>query len=86
MKSSTTVQYTIRGVPAAVDKALRAKSRRLNQSLNAVALEALAMASGSGEQGLTYHDLDHLAGTWQEDPEFERAIRAQDQIDPKLWK
>jgi hypothetical protein len=86
MKSDRTVQYTIRGVPPAVDKALRSKSKRLNKSLNTVALEALAVGSGSGNEPVSYHDLDQLAGTWQEDPEFDRAKHAQDQIDPKLWE
>jgi len=33
-----------------------------------------------------YHDLDDLIGTWEEDPEFDRAIEAQRQIDEELWK
>ena len=32
-----------------------------------------------------YHDLDELAGTWKEDPDFDKAIRIQDQVDPGLW-
>ena len=27
-----------------------------------------------------------LAGTWEEDPEFDRAIADQDSIDDELWK
>ncbi len=85
MKTSRTVQYTIRGVPAALDKALKSKSKRLKQSLNTIALEALARGAGLDHLPVTYHDLDRLAGTWKEDPKFDEAIAAQDQIDPKLW-
>ena len=31
-------------------------------------------------------DLDHLIGTWQEDPEFDRAIAAFERIDDDAWK
>jgi hypothetical protein len=86
MKSGRTVRYTIRGVPTAVDKALRSESRRSNKGLNAVALEALVSGSRPYQRSLTFHDLDSLAGTWREDSEFEQAIRAQHQIDPKVWK
>jgi len=33
-----------------------------------------------------YHDLDHFIGTWEEDPEFDRALEDQRQIDEELWK
>ncbi len=39
----------------------------------------------TGEQNV-YHDLDDLAGTWVDDPEFDKAIEEQHRIDPELWK
>ena len=39
------MQYTIRGVPAAVDNALRARARADGKSLNEAAIEALAEGS-----------------------------------------
>jgi hypothetical protein len=33
-----------------------------------------------------YHDLDFAIGTWVEDPEFDKIIQEQDQIDPDMWK
>lgn len=36
------MQYTIRGIPRSVDRALRERARRENRSLNEVAVEALA--------------------------------------------
>lgn len=48
--------------------------------------EAMSRGLGLGEAPPRYHDLDELAGTWQEDPAFDAAITAQDQVDPRLWK
>lgn len=33
-----------------------------------------------------HHDLDSLIGTWQEDAEFDAAIRAFEQVDEAVWK
>jgi hypothetical protein len=69
-----------------VDRALRQKSKQSGQSLNAVAIDALAKGLGLTEERIVFHDLDALAGTWVEDPAFDAAIAAQDQIEPGLWK
>lgn len=37
-----------------------------------------------GPDGL-YHDLDKFAGTWIDDPEFDRAMEEFDRIDEELW-
>jgi hypothetical protein len=79
-------QYTIRGVPPALDKALRERSQREHKSLNEVAIEALKTGVGLGAELTVYHDLDFAIGTWKDDPAFWEAIRAQDQIDPDLWR
>lgn len=78
-------QYTIRGVPASVDRALRERARREGLSLNEVALEALRASVGEGGHGRRYEDLDDLIGTWVEDPAFDAAICEQDQVDEGLW-
>ena len=79
MKSGNSVQYTIRQVPARVDRSLRQKSKQSGQSLNEAAIEALAKGLGLAEERMRFHDLDPLAGTWAEDPAFDAAIAAQDQ-------
>jgi hypothetical protein len=33
-----------------------------------------------------HHDLDALIGTWREDPAFDAAIRAFEQVDAEVWK
>jgi hypothetical protein len=70
-----------------VDAALRRKATEEGKSLNEVLRQALLKEAGlAGQERRTYDDLDHLAGTWVEDPEFDAAIAAQDVIDESLWK
>jgi hypothetical protein len=80
------MQYTLRKIPREVDKTLRQKARKEGRSLNEVAIEALSRGAGV-ELGIEKnHDLDFAIGTWVEDPEFDKAIGEQRQIDPDLWK
>ena len=86
MKSNASIQYTIRHVPVRIDQSLRQKSKQARQSLNATAVAALTKGLGLADEPLRYHDLDPLAGTWQEDAAFNAAVAAQDQVDARLWK
>ena len=40
------MQYTVRGIPADLDKAMRQRARAKGKSLNEVAIEALAEGIG----------------------------------------
>jgi len=80
------MQYTLRQIPREVDTALRRKAKREGKSLNQVALEALSRGVGVEQMPLKFHDLDFAIGTWVEDPEFDKIIQEQDQIDPEMWK
>lgn len=86
VKPAASIQYTIRQVPAKVDRSLRQRSQQAGQSLNEAAIAALTRGLGLADDRPRHHDLDHLAGTWEEDPAFDAAIAAQDQVDPLLWK
>ena len=77
-------QYTIRRVPPRLDLQLR-KPHEEHVSLNEMALRALERGLGLAEEAPRHHDLDDLAGTWVDDPEFDRAIEAMDQVDAELW-
>lgn len=85
VKKPKTVQYTIRSVPDFVDKALRARAKKENKSLNQVALDVIQQALIS-EKPRVYHDLDEFIGTWVEDPEFDKIMEEQRQIDEELWR
>lgn len=82
----THTQYTIRRVPPRVDQELRRKAHEERRSLNETVLRALERGLGLTAEEPRYHDLDDLAGTWVDDPEFDRAIEAMDQVDPELWR
>ena len=82
-----TRQYTVRAVPAYVDRALRKKAAAERKSLNTVLRDALIREAGVAEtSGALYTDLDALAGTWRDDPAFDEALRVQDQVDPSPWR
>ncbi|MGD0137597.1 MAG: hypothetical protein ABSD28_01880 [Tepidisphaeraceae bacterium] len=80
------MRYTLRKIPRDVDAALRQRARQEGKSLNQVALEALSRGLGIAQAPTKFHDLDFVIGTWVEDPEFDKAIEAQRQIDPEMWK
>lgn len=80
------MQYTIRSVPAGVDRALRERSEREGKSLNEVALEALARGLDLGDQPVRRRDLSAIAGSWVRDREVDRALDEQRMIDPDLWR
>lgn len=80
------MQYTIRNVPEPVDAALRQSARQQGKSLNEVAVEALARGTGMTESRSRQRDLRDIAGHWHKDPEFDRALAAQDTVDEELWR
>ena len=80
------LQYTIRDVPGQVNEALRIYAAEEGVSLNQAAVDILAKGLGVTGREEVYHDLDHLAGTWVEDPEFDRAIEEMDKVDPEMWE
>lgn len=80
-----TIQYTIRGVPAAIDQTARELARQKHCSLNTVLLEVLSRGLGPAKP-VANHDLDDLAGTWVADPEFDRAMAVFEAVDEDLWK
>ena len=80
------MQYTIRGIPKALDVAIRERARRYGKSLNQVAVEALAEGLGVSGAKTPKRSLEGIAGTWKKDAAAEKAIAEQDRVDPTLWK
>ena len=80
------VQYTIRGIPAAVDRILRERARTKGKSLNDTAIEALRAGLGLSDEPVEFDDLDDLVGTWQHDPDTDQALADQDIVDSELWR
>jgi hypothetical protein len=80
------MQYTIRGIPAAVDSALRQRARTSGKSLNEAAIDALIDGSGASGVRPRRRDLSAVAGTWKPDRAVEAALADQDRVDEELWK
>ena len=80
------MQYTIRAVPDVIDRALRRRAKREAKSLNSVVVEALARGLELDAKPVEHTDLDHLIGTWQDDPGFDPAIAVFERIDEDAWK
>ena len=80
------MQYTIRGIPPALDAALRERARAAGKSLNEAAIDALAEGTGLIGAPRKRRDFSDIAGTWKEDKALEAALAAQDQVDEDLWE
>ena len=86
MKKGKSHQYTIRAVPPDVDQALRRKARASGKSFNEIVLEALARETGNTGKPKIHHDLDFLIGSMEPDPEFDKILDEQRQIDWEQWR
>lgn len=80
------MQYTIRGIPPAVDTALRTRARVAGTSLNEAAVAALADGTGARAVPKKRRDVSDIAGTWKPDKALESALAAQDRVDEDLWR
>ena len=79
-------QYTIRTVPAAIDRALRRRAKAETKSLNTVAVEALARGLELEAKPVEHTDLDALIGSWQEDPALDRILTGFRRVEKDVWK
>jgi len=82
-KQARDVQYTVRGIPPEVDRALRSKAARRKQSLNQVIVDELTAATTGARRKA---DFDDLVGKWTADRGFDEIISAQRKIDSDKWK
>jgi plasmid stability protein len=80
------MQYTIRNIPPHVDEAIRRRARAEGRSLNDVAIAALERGMGVAEGRVVYRRLSGIAGTWEPDPERDRALAEQDEVDEEAWR
>jgi plasmid stability protein len=81
---------TIRGLDDMTINALKERAKREGTSINAALVKILKKELGIEKKKHTvvYHDLDHLAGTWdkKEYQEFLKNIEDFEKIDEKMWK
>ncbi|MEJ2695550.1 MAG: hypothetical protein P8013_02775 [Candidatus Sulfobium sp.] len=81
---------TIRGLDDITIRALKEKAKQEGTSINAAAVKILRKELGIEKKKYTavYHDLDHLAGTWDKKDlaEFRKNVQDFEKIDEKMWK
>jgi plasmid stability protein len=81
---------TIRGLDDITITALKEKAKQEGTSINAALLKILRKELGFEKKKYTvvYHDLDHLAGTWDKKDlaEFHKNVKDFEKIDEKMWK
>ncbi len=64
---------------------MRQQARERGVSINSVLLDALTIGLNLGDDNELHHDLDELAGTWQESHEVDEALDSMRQIDQEIW-
>jgi len=82
-QANASVHYTIRGIPAEVDRALRSRAAQRKQSLNRIVIDELTRALLGHSVKADFSD---LVGKWEQDPGFDAVISSQRQIDADKWK
>ncbi len=79
--------FNLRGIPSEVMVHLKREAKRLRTSVNALVLKLIERGLGISGGRATYHDLDHLAGSWSaaEEKAFKENTEYFEQIDKGLW-
>jgi len=72
----STSNFNLRGIPEEVMALLKQEAKRLHISVNVLILKMIEKEFGFSPKKTTYHDLDHLAGTWSaaEEKSFEESL------------
>ncbi|HEX4840357.1 MAG TPA: hypothetical protein VFU89_07955 [Rhabdochlamydiaceae bacterium] len=83
----STSNFNLRGIPEEVMALLKQEAKRLHISVNVLILKMIEKEFGFSPKKTTYHDLDHLAGTWSaaEEKSFEESIKRLEKVDKGLW-
>ena len=79
--------FNLRGIPEEVMTLLKREAKRLRTSVNALILKMVERGLGFSCEKISYHDLDHLAGTWSsaEEKTFKENTKQFEKIDKELW-
>jgi len=81
------MQYTIRKVPAPVDKAFKARAKAEGKSLNQLAIEALALRAGVASKiAKPKRDLRFMRMHPDDIKAIERTRESFDRVDEELWR
>lgn len=85
----STTNFNLRGIDPKVMTLLKHEAEKRNTSINLLILNCIERSLGYSHKVSkpTYHDLDHLAGTWQDEDAkaFKENTKHFEKIDKDLW-
>jgi hypothetical protein len=84
--ASTRLRAATRGIPSAVDAALRQRARAGGKSLDEAAVDALTEGAGMAGKPRKRRGLGDIAGSWKADKAIEAALADQDPVDEDFWR
>jgi hypothetical protein len=70
-------------LPPAVSEALEKKAQEQGRTLREVVLDTLQRGLAASDEK---RDLTDIAGTWADDPAFDKAVEEFERVDSELWK
>ncbi len=80
---------TLRDCPPKVAREIEMRAKQRHTSLNRAVVGLLEEALGhtGGSQKTRHHDMDRFIGKWSktEADEFDKNLKSQRRIDPKMW-
>jgi hypothetical protein len=84
----TTIQYTIRNIPAPVDKVIRKRSKQSGKSFNQTVVELLSLQTFGTTKLPSDADnkFDWLYNKNTLDESFDEAIENMSRVEKKLWQ
>jgi hypothetical protein len=79
--------FNLRGIPEEIMTLLKREAKRLRTSVNVLILKMIERGLGFSCEKSSYHDLDHLAGSWSiaEEKTFEENTKHFEKIDKEFW-
>jgi hypothetical protein len=79
--------FNLRDIPEEVMTLLKREAKRLRTSVNALILKMIERGLGFSCKKTSYHDLDHLAGSWSaaEEKSFKENTKQFEKLDKQLW-
>lgn len=81
------MQYTIRQIPRALDRALRSKAKAEGKSLNQVAVEVMSLGAGvTNAAGKPKRDLSFMRMHPADIEAIRKAHEEFDQVDEEMWR
>lgn len=80
------IQYTIRNIPAPVDKVIRKRSKQSGKSFNQTVVDLLSLQTFGTTEVAKDDNFDFLYNKNTLDNSFDEAIKDISEVDKKLWQ